>query len=529
MHQPKPSEVAKAALARIHAEADAASAKSLRAFLDRVVADIVPEPKQYGLIEEAWQRERYARVIPAAEYIAGFNPHYNDKLFFYEGWTKGSDKSSAVARICCWLLGYSKRTLHGVAAARDKEQAEVVFRAMKRTADLNKAWLGKRLEFKRSSVVSKVNGSTFDVLASVAGGVAGITPDVIICDEVSQWDNQLFWDGLFAAAMKRSGIDPVTKKPKGASLVYLITNAGLKGSWQWNIRESARLDQNLWSFFDGEVGRIYPSWLTPEVIQSVRNSMGVWEAKRLLDNEWLDPSETGERFFSIDDIESCVGEPKEPKAGYPVYFGIDYGEKKDRTVLVTIWQDSDGVVHISDMVVWQGTPTEPVQLEQIEQWLRVQWARYPNAVAVFDPFQTLSLIQKLEKEGQEVRRFEFRSGKGNLLMGEVMRTQLKNRKLCYGRHTGLYGPTTFVQELREVIGQEKSYGLRMQHTRSSHDDRVCAVASALVTLLKEMPTPVAQQETKPPTLEEQWEKLRQPKHQWDRNWAARRGLFGMQS
>lgn len=471
---------------------------------------------------EKWQIERNERVIPAAEYICGINPKFQGPLFFWEGWHKGCDKSNTIARICNWLLAYSKRPLRAYAAAKDADQARVVYDAMYKIAQLNKKWLGERLEFKHNNVTGRTNGSRLQVLTSDAGGVAGITPEVLVCDELSAWEDREFWDGLFGGAMKRSGIDS-NGKPKGNCLVYVITNSGFKDSWQWSLRQEASRNP-LWSFYENPPCTIFPSWLSPEVIATVRRGMTEWEAKRLLDNLWISPDETGERYFTAADIDAAIGQPKEPPAGATVWLGIDYGERKDRTALAVVWMDDQGVIHVPEVTVWAGSPETPVQLEEVEQWVRLQMARYPNAIPVFDPHQTTWLIQKLEKEGKEVRKFEFRSGKGNLLMAENMRTLFKNRKIVFSLFTGLIGGSTLCDEFKEIIAQVKQYGVRMQHTRTSHDDRVCAVSMAsYCAVLESEPGPVPQKgvPTGPalPTLPRQ--------SGLDRQHAARRGLFGI--
>lgn len=528
MHQPKPSEVAKAALARIHAEADAASAKSLRAFLDRVVADVAPEPKQYGLVEEEWQRERNARVIPAAEFVCGIRPNYSGPMRLWEGYSKGADKSGTIARICCWLLGYTRKSLRIYVGAKDADQAAVVYDAMAKTSQLNKNWLGKRLDFTRGMVKGKDNGAYVKILPADAAGTAGITPDAVICEELTTWSDIEFWNQLLAGSGKRAGRDPVTGDIKSHCLMYVITNAGIQNSWQWRLREQARTSPS-WSFFEQPPDTIYPSWLSREILEQTALGMTRWEARRLLWNHWITEQETGEKFFEQSDIDACVGSPQEPPPGAKVYLGIDYGERRDRTAMVVVWMDSKGIIHVPTVDVWQGTPDKPVRLEEVEQWVRLQWGRYPNAIPVFDPHQLLYLMQKLEQEGKEFRRFEFRSGKNNLLMADNLRFLFKNRKITLSLFTGLIGGSTLVDELKELVGEQKSYGVRMQHTRHSNDDRSVALGMAALCAVQEQDPIAVDQVTKPLSAEDQWAKLRQPKHQWDRNWAARRGLFGMES
>jgi len=486
-----------------------------------VVIDSVPEPKRYGELAEKWQWERNERVIPAAEFVAGLRPDYKGAMSFWEGYQKGCDKSGTIARICCWWLAYSRKPLRIYVGAKDAEQAAVIYEFMEKTAKLNKEWLGKKLEFTRNKVTG-LSGSVVKILPADAAGTAGITPDVIIAEELTTWSDRDFWNQLLGATGKRAGKDAVTGEIKGYCLLYVITNAGYVGSWQHDLRKYAETDSR-WSFFEQPQNTIYPSWLSEDIIASLSEGMTPWEAERLWRNRWIDPSLTGERFFSSDDIDACVGVPKQPPPTAKVYLGIDYGEKKDRTALSVVWMDENGVIQVPEVTCWQGSPDEPVKLSEVEQWIRLQKGRYPNAIPVFDPHQLLYLMQKFETEGVEFRRFDFRSGKNNLLMGENLRFLFKQRKIVLSLFTGLIGGSTIVDELKQLIAQEKSYGIRMQHSRNAKDDRAVSLGMAALCAIQEQEKPAAEQKVRPPADREQEPK----KNPLERNWAAKKGLFGL--
>jgi hypothetical protein len=185
-------------------------------------------------------------------------------------------------------------------------------------------------------------------------------------------------------------------------------------------------------------------------------------------------------------------------------------------------------VHVPEVTVYSGSPEKPVQLEEVRHWCDLQMGRYPNAILVFDPYQTLHLIQQYEAAGKEVRRFEFRSGRNNQLFAENLRTLMTNRKIVFSLFTGLVGGSTLLDEFKSVIAKQKIYGTRIDHRHNEHDDRVCAVGLAALCAVQESePGPVPQKgiATDEPTPRSGGYS---EKHQWDRPFAAQRGLFGLQ-
>lgn len=518
------AEPLKQLLQKINAENDAASARSLSEYLNRIVIDTAPEPKRFIDVAEKWQLERNAVLTPLVEHVAGVRPDYTGPMNIYIGLAKGHDKTSTVARYLNWLAAYPKKTLRIVCAAKDREQSEILRDVMEKEANLAaNRWFKDHIDFGSRQVKGKKNGTKIEFLTSDASGSHGRTPDLISLDETSNWDSSALFEALFSATVKRAG----------HCALIMMTNAGMIGSWQDEIRKLARSEHGkTWHFFEQNVGEQLASWMTPQAIEQASRFLSPTEARRLYRNEWIDPSETGIRLFSPADVDACIGVPKEPPAGVQVYFGVDYGGVCDRTALAVLWYDTTtSTIHVLKVDCYQGNPEQEVRIADVERWLELHFALYPNAVAVIDTLgQLLGTAQKFEDAGHSIRRVAYRGGKTNATMCQCLRALLTNRRMVFPINCGLIGGSTLADELKSVIGKTMNYGERIDHTSSGHDDRCIAVGQASIeAIIGTTPGPVPQKTLPTENRNEDPYAQNQPQFydRFDRPFAARRGLFGI--
>lgn len=520
MTKPNPVDLAKAKLASIYEEADRASAKSLRGFLDRIVIDSAGDPRCFGQIAEPWQIQRNDLLTPIIEKVAGFRPNYKGPMQAWMGYAKGQDKTSTIARYFNWMLSYSTKPLRMLCAAKDKEQAEITRDFMEKEAKINNnRWFGKKLTFGRSKVENEATGARVDFLTSDAGGSHGRTPDFICLDELTNWVAKDLFDSLFSAVVKRGG---------HCGLI-ILTNAGHLGSWQHAVREMAReQDGKSWLFFEQGVGQQLASWMTPELIAQAAQFLSPVEARRLYRNEWIDPAEAGIKLFSPADVDACIGNPLPPPPGSQVFFGVDYGGTCDRTAMVVLWYDTTtSTIHIQKIDCYQGSPDNEVRIADVEKWLDLHWGMYPNAIAVLDTMgQLLGTAQKYEDAGKQVKRVEYRGGKTNALMCQCLKALLTNRQMVFAPNCGLIGSSTLADELKSVIGKQMIYGERIDHSSKDHDDRVIVTGQTVIQAIQNTEKGWVPQQKRPETPQAE-QKPVVPPDRFARNWAAKRGLFGM--
>jgi hypothetical protein len=449
----------------VYARNDLQSRGSLAAYLDCVKVDSRPDPRPFGQIAEPWQRDRNTWVVPAFEFVAGVREQYDGPKNFWLGYSKGHDKSSYIARNLNWAAAYARRPLRMYCCAKDSEQANVIYDAMKREAELN-PWFAKRLEFKRNQVAGKDSGARVEILASDAAGAHGKTPDVIVYDELCHWDSRDLWDSLQTAKVKRGGY----------CLTVVATNAGYRGSWQHDIRNNAERSPN-WFFYEQPQGVQLASWMSADEIAAESENITEHEARRLFKNCWIDLSEVGLRFLSPDAIDRCVGCPLYPPAGARVVLGIDYGGVHDRTSLAAVWWDGERL-HVFEMLCLQGSPENEVQIAEVSEWVEEKFRQFPDCTAVFDRFQLLETIQRLERAGRDVRRFEYRGGKQNHAMAVLVKNLVQNRKILFGEATGLCGGESLAGEMKRLVVRPMNYGFRLDHAANGFDDKTISVGMA---------------------------------------------------
>lgn len=510
------------AIALDYAVSDRLSQRGLSPYLDRVVIDSRPQPRRFGEVAEWWQRDRNDAIVAAVEHAAGFRESYDGPLNFYFGYSKGHDKTSFIARLFNWLLGYSKRHLKVYAAAADADQAKLIRDAMVAERSLN-PWLKPRVQVLTKAAWGR--GGSLEILASDSASAQGKLPDVIVFDEITHWHRQDFFDALYSARNKRP-----------ACVAVVLTNAGFKGSWQWNLRETARQSPR-WRFFESPERTQLASWMNAAAIAEDRKLLTPTEAKRLLDNIWIDPGEES-GFVTLAEAEACVDAALveravgvgPPQTAVPTRYiaGVDYGPKRDRTALSVCHLDADGRVVVDRLDCWHRRGGE-VLVAEVEDWCRRVHRDFNRPRFVIDPYQMLGTVQTLRGEGCDVAEFSPRGGTANYEMAATLRSLLVSRRIGWPATAGLPGPPhsppyedlrgdTFAVELANLLLRATPSGYRFDHTSGRHDDRAVAVGMAALELTKSPPPPPA----KPP------QPLPQPPlnlHALPH--AAARGLFGV--
>jgi hypothetical protein len=449
-------------------------------FLAQLVIDSLPEPRPFREVGFSWQVEDAETLAPPLEQITGHRPweSYQGPKNFWFVRARGHNKTSSIAWLLSWALGFSRRHLHLLAAAADQDQAKLITDAMTRVAELN-PWLAERV--KVSAYAAKGRFGELQVVTSDAPSAFGSRTNIFVLDEITWWKKQDLWMPLWSGRQKRPG-----------SLFIILSNAGMKNTWQWDILQAAKADPKHWWVWDEP--RRLATWMDEEAIQHDRKLLPAPMAKRLIDNVWIDPGEES-GYLSRAEVLACEAEGLarnltrrergEPGLDYALI--IDYGPKRDRTALAVLHQDPESREVIVDQLdVWQGSPEQPVQVTAVDAWIEARVKPFFNPRIILDKYELEGLAQKWEHR-LPVDRWEPRGGKANYEMAELLRDLIVNRRLLWYPNAGtLVTPTgleTLADELAALVTVPTSYGYRFDHELNKHDDRAVVLGMGAVILL----------------------------------------------
>lgn len=498
---------------RLDAVASASADRGYLRFLDHVVVDAQPVKKPFSTIAEWWQWERADRSAGAVDHLCGIRADYSGVRSFWEEYHKGSDKTHEDARQLLFVLGWSRRALNLYVCAGSEDQAALITTAMRGICRDN-PWIAERVEVSTLTARGK-SGSTLTVLPKNAYNGQGIFPDYVVASEVTHWqhdDGRRMWEFV---------LESVNKRPH--CVLKVETNAGLKGGWQWEERERIRRnadplerrpgEEQFWGFYAAPVGPPLPTWMNQAKIDHDSQGLTPGERDRLYRNRWVDPGEE-HGYLTADEAMLCrdprLGE-RMVGAGRDYWLVTDYGGVDDRCALAVMHSPPGTNIAIVDRLdCWQGTRDDRVAINadplrpderSVEAWLETVLRNFGGkhgriAGWVVDPAQLEGLAIKYERRGLPVHRFEYRGGKGNYRLAQMLKTAVQGRTVSWSPAAGLLPEQytengrvrliedrTLEQELAMLVTRPMSYGYRIDHESGRHDDRAFVIGAGLLYAL----------------------------------------------
>ena len=119
-----------------------------------------------------------------------------------------------------------------------------------------------------------------------------------------------------------------------------------------------------------------------------------------------------------------------------------------------------------------------MRLDDVETAIRELSTRYNHARVVVDPWQAVSMTQRLRATGITIKEFNFSTV-------SVGRLAVTLSQLVRNHELALPDDRELLDELARVQLRESSPGVvRMDHAAGQHDDRAIAIALAAVNLLE---------------------------------------------
>lgn len=377
---------------------------------------------------------------------------------------RGHSKTNDIATMATWALLSSQQPVNGIVAAGDLDQARLLRDAVDKLVKLN-PWVGLLIGVRNYRIVNRYTGSVCDIVASDAATNYGLTPDFLVCDELTHWHKAEMWDAMFSAAAKRANC-----------MVVVISNAGVgQGtSWQWRIREAARTSPD-WYFsrIDGPKA----TWISEKQLAEQRAMLPASAYRRLWLNEWV--RGTGDALEPAD-IEACCtldGPPDPPDTTWTHIQGLDLGIKHDHAALVVLaCKPGAGKVRLANVQSWKPGAKGEVDLIAVERAVAEASQKFGSTVTFYDPHQCALMAQRLRKMGFRMEEQPFIGQHLNRMASSLL-------QVFSSRRIELYRDTELIADLLRLTIVEKPYGYKLEAVSDEfgHADRAIALAIALPT------------------------------------------------
>lgn len=380
---------------------------------------------------------------------------------------RGHSKTSDMAIQIAWALLAARRPLRGICAAADCDQARLILDAVRRLVDANPGLRGL-LQIGTQSISTRKGYARLNIISSDVGSSFGITPDFIICDELSHWPGDGLWHSLLSSAAK-----------KPYCLLAVLTNAGVGRGWQWQAREAARTHPD-WHFSSLQ-GSQAP-WISPADLEEQRAILPPSVFDRLWNNQW---QATEGNYLTPEEVALCrdihIATATQGRSGVHYIAAIDYAEKHDRTAAILLHREGHALV-VDRLDVIAPTPNKPVEIAWVEDWIARTAKQFGRVTFVVDEHQLLGTIQRMT-QGHAFVRFPFAGGRGNHDLALLLRRFVIHRQIRWYPNCGALPndpQDNLEMELASLMLKQSPGGrIRFESPTPGFDDRAFVLAAAI--------------------------------------------------
>ncbi len=451
--------------------------KSPALFRSELIVDVDGSARRFGLVQDDWQKTDFAALDPALLRCAGRSKKPAQMRAYLER-GRGHSKTTDLGTTAAWALAFATRPLRGYGYAADRDQSRLLLDAMQRLLRLN-PWLGRILKVEANKIVNIAPGhpgcgSSLEIAASDVGSSYGILPDFVILDEITHWEENAsaLWESVISSAAKRSDC-----------LLVCIANAGFVDSWQWNVREVVRVDS---SWYFSRLEGPQASWLTPDRLAEQERLLPPVAFARLWGNQW---STGGGDALTEADINAAFKPELQylphKAEGWEFVAGLDLGVTRDWSAACILgirkrnrWDETKeghGRIRLAHTKVWKPARGKKINLQAVEDELRVMHIGYDLKAVNYDPWQATHMSQRLAL--LRLPMVEVPPTGSNLQRQATTLIEAFN-----DRRVDLYENDDLRRDLKRLRVEERSYGFRLVSPRDSsgHGDLGAAFSLALL-------------------------------------------------
>lgn len=428
-------------------------------FLEKIVIPTpTPKPFKDVAFEWQWNDAKILEQIVLRSTVENYQSPYRHACFIRP---RGYDKTSSVARLCLWAVTQKRDMLvKGLACAVDEEQAKLIVESAVEMILMNK-WLQNQVKITHSKPTKIYGkGGSIRVMSSDHSSAWGKRPSLVIFDELTHWETQKakrFFDAIWTS---------LPKNPRSCCII--ISNAGYIGTWQHKLIES--LNQNPEWYIDNKPGRL-PSWVNEEDLRTAVMGLDEQEVQRIFFNHWIDNSGISLKHLYIQCVSGMENKHGTPYTRY--FAGVDYGYKESLTAITVCHKnDDDNKVYIDTIEAYS-----QITLEQLERIVLDIHSRFPDTLFYFDSYQTMYVIERLQKMGLRVVPVKPTQELNKRAIGTLI-ALLIDKKIVFPIATGICNNTTISDEFDSFTvthdGKVKS---------KTNKDRIMSVCYAILAMM----------------------------------------------
>ncbi len=317
--------------------------------------------------------------------------------------------------------------------------------------------LSKLLKVDRKTIRFAKRDALLQIMSADAASAYGLTPDLIVFDEIGELRNRALFDAAFTS---------IAKKPQ-ARLIAISTPGWTRSSVAWELRQACAKIDGYYLYSPGE--RI-AGWLDAAELERQRQLLPDHVFRRQHLGQWTE----GEgRFITTEDLARCLRPDLTAQlacAEGSHVLAVDLGLSNDRTAAAIVHRTDLGA-RLELIRTWQGTRASPVGITtEVEPFMFDVLQHFSDLRMILDPWQARSTFERFASFAR-VQPFIFTGGK----IDELTRNLYA---LLHAGQIELYPDEELEHELLDVQVIEKSYGLRIDHRVGAHDDRVIALGMA---------------------------------------------------
>jgi phage terminase large subunit-like protein len=201
--------------------------------------------------------------------------------------------------------------------------------------------------------------------------------------------------------------------------------------------------------------------------------------RRLHGNEWV----SSESIFILpEQWQACVDPSRSPLlSGGVLYVGVDIGVKSDNAAVVGVtWDPRAQKIALAIHRAWRPTKTQPVNLEDVENFILELRRRHRIVRLYADPYQAMQMLQSLQKKMGATVVQEFPQTVANCtVMGEELYSLIKGKNLV------AYPDSEMQAHVTNATGVETVRGFRIAKEKASKKiDLAVALAMACCAALQ---------------------------------------------